>query len=68
MDKIFDLAIEHITKYIAQECWIFTNEELRNFAEALINECAEIALKEDFDAHDSILNHFGLLDNERRRD
>ena len=30
------------------------------FAELIIKECADIALREEFDAHDCILKHFGV--------
>ena len=35
--------------------------KLEKFAEAIVKECAAIALREDHDPADCILAHFGLL-------
>jgi hypothetical protein len=34
--------------------------DLEKFAELIIKECANIALREDHDPSDCILNHFGV--------
>jgi hypothetical protein len=34
--------------------------ELEKFAELIVRECADIALREDFDPSDCILKHFGV--------
>jgi hypothetical protein len=33
---------------------------MERFAELIVKECAEIALREDHDPHECILKHFGL--------
>lgn len=47
---IYKLGLEDETAY-----WV-----LQNFSEALIRECAEIALRESHEPYECILNHFGL--------
>ena len=37
-----------------------TEQSLERFAELIVRECADIALREDFDPSDCILKHFGL--------
>jgi hypothetical protein len=39
-----------------------TPEELKKFAELIIKECANVALREDHDPHECILSHFGVKD------
>jgi len=34
--------------------------KLEKFAELIVRECADIALREDFDPSDCILKHFGV--------
>jgi hypothetical protein len=38
----------------------FTDENLEKFAELIVRECAEIALREDHDPYECILKHFGI--------
>lgn len=37
-----------------------TEQQAEKFAELLIRECAEVALREDHEPSECILNHFGL--------
>ena len=39
---------------------LFTEFELEKFAELIVRECADIALREDFDPYECILKHFGM--------
>lgn len=39
-------------------------ESADKLVELIVRECAEVALREDHDPADCILNHFGLLKNE----
>jgi hypothetical protein len=39
------------------EVYVFNKEK---FAELIIKECADIALREDHDPYECILNHFGV--------
>jgi hypothetical protein len=36
------------------------DDELVKFAELIVKECAEVALREDHDPHECILKHFGV--------
>lgn len=38
----------------------FSDKGLNEFAELIVKECAEIALREDHDPHECILKHFGV--------
>jgi hypothetical protein len=40
---------------------LYTKDQIEEFAQLIIKECAQIALVEDFDPSDCILRHFGLL-------
>lgn len=52
---------------LAEECWdMRVNEwhfDQEMFAELIIKECAEIALREEHDPYECILKHFGLTDD-----
>ena len=49
---------------LAEECWdMRVNEwhfDQEMFAELIIKECAEIALREEHDPYECILKHFGI--------
>ena len=47
MNIIFDKAVEHINKHIAQECWVFTSEELKAFAEDIVKECFDVVIRDN---------------------
>ncbi len=36
---IADLALESIVKHAASEAWVFTDQELENFAESVVAVC-----------------------------
>ena len=57
-DRIKDMALDAIVRYPAVDAWVFTDEELKKFAELIIKECAEICLEAN--DHKNILRHFGL--------
>jgi hypothetical protein len=38
----------------------FTKEGIEKFAELIVRECAGIALREDHDPFECIMNHFGI--------
>ena len=45
-ERIRDLALESIVKYIAAEAWVFTDSELEKFVELIIAECKKVSLNE----------------------
>jgi len=71
-NRIQDLALESMVKYIASEAWVFTDAELENFAQSIVKECAKIAedTQKFYDEHnDGVVNteiwtmiklHFGV--------
>lgn len=40
--------------------YIFSDEAFVKFVEAIIRECAGVAMREDHEPSECILNHFGL--------
>jgi hypothetical protein len=40
--------------------FISNKDKVEKFAELIVRECADIALREDHDPSDCILSHFGL--------
>jgi hypothetical protein len=56
-----------IQKFLIQSCWDEQDEieledwiNVEKFAELIVRECANIALREDHDPSDCILKHFGV--------
>ena len=39
---------------------LFTESELKKFAESIVRECADIALREEHDPYECIKKHFGV--------
>jgi hypothetical protein len=57
MGKALDQEFSHTWTFLNyQDLEVFT----KHFAELIIQECAEIALREDHDPHECILKHFGV--------
>jgi len=51
-----------------EEFWnnvvIFKKNDLEAFAEAIVYKCALVAMREDHEPHECILNHFGIDKNQ----
>lgn len=60
--RIRELAQQAGLKMIHDETLAlgYLNTPTKKFAELIIKECAEIALREDHDPSDCILGHFGI--------
>jgi hypothetical protein len=59
-ERLKELAIQVIGDYSYGDYWPFFEEELEKFAELIVRECADVALREDHDPSDCILKHFGI--------
>ena len=61
MDEKFMEHVHRLYKESAAKCKENTAWEWESkFAEVIIRECAELALRENHDPYECILNHFGL--------
>ena len=65
MNKLFeDIATEvffdESTNGAGQKMYMFGEEKMQKFAEAIVRECAAIALREDHEPSECILRHFGV--------
>ena len=53
-------AVRNVLKMGRWDGVLFTEYELEMFAELIVKECAEIALREDHDPYECIKRHFGV--------
>ena len=61
IDKIFDQTLDKVVPYTWTTLDYEQLSEIKqHFAEALIRECAAIALREDHEPSECILSHFGV--------
>ncbi len=60
-ERIRELAIKAGLLVETSDGWdICIDDNLEDFAELIIKECAKIALREDHDPYECILKHFGV--------
>jgi hypothetical protein len=67
MNKLFeDIAVEvffdESTNGAGQKMYMFGDQKMQKFAEAIVKECAAIALREDHEPSECILRHFEVKD------
>ena len=65
MNKLFEkiateVFFDESTNGAGQKMYMFGELKMQKFAEAIVKECAAIALREDHDPADCILAHFGV--------
>ena len=53
---LHDIDGQDLGETIESDDW----ESMERFAKLIIRECAEIALREDHEPYECILNHFGI--------
>jgi uncharacterized protein YaiI (UPF0178 family) len=46
-DKVFDIAESVMVQYAGSEEWVFTSDELKKFAELIVEECIDCINKTD---------------------
>jgi hypothetical protein len=59
-ERIRELAEQSGGFPCSEDEWGFYNKDLEKFAELIVRECANIALREDHDPYECILKHFGV--------
>jgi hypothetical protein len=64
-ERIGKLAVEagalwHHGDWNMPSCVYFGEKDLEKFAELIVKECADVALREDHEPDECILRHFGV--------
>jgi hypothetical protein len=59
-DRIKEIAVEQGIPWDDKYHWYISNSDLERFATLIIQECANIALREDHDPYECIMKEFGL--------
>ena len=55
-----EVFFDEATNGAGQKMYMFGDQKMQKFAEAIVRECAAIALREDHEPSECILKHFGV--------